>query len=478
MSVPRAIGAEMARWRRTPALFATVIALVVVVVAVLFRAALIAPLHVPLDPNEGWNAYHAAAAMAGNPYPPANSFLTNNYPPLSFYVVGLAGSWLGDNIVAGRCVSLAAFAAIGLFIALTVGRMSADWGAATFATLLFAAILLLTSDYVGMDDPQLLGHACQLAGLLFVIRAPRTTAATVLAAFFFVAGGFVKHNLFALPLATLAWLYVFDRQSSFRYVAGLLAFAAAGFFATNAVLHVNLLLQLNSARAFSFVQLKTNLLQWLPAAAMPLCAWLWLVFRFARHEEVVFAGLYAALSIATGVLLFGGVGVDVNAMFDADIALALSAGLAISRLLAEQRRMAAQVFCVLCVIPFAMIAWRTPDWRNTSFWFDPMRDETALAEDDVAFLERQAGPAMCENLTFCYWAGKSASVDVFNLDQQFETGARNPAPFLHLIRSRSFASVELDETTPFPLSESVEAVFLQNYRLHHHDDEGSFFVRR
>src|SRR6185295_16458982 len=66
-------------------------------------------LHVPFDPNEGWNAYFAQMAMrSGSPYPPDGGFLVNNYPPLSFYLVGAIGKLLGDNIVAGRIVSLLA----------------------------------------------------------------------------------------------------------------------------------------------------------------------------------------------------------------------------------------------------------------------------------------------------------------------------------------------------------------------------------
>src|SRR5215472_15267788 len=74
-------------------------------------------LHVPLDPNEGWNAYRAAAAMSGAPlYPPADALFFNNYPPLSFYLVGAFGRLVGDNIVAGRIVSLASFASAGVLI--------------------------------------------------------------------------------------------------------------------------------------------------------------------------------------------------------------------------------------------------------------------------------------------------------------------------------------------------------------------------
>jgi hypothetical protein len=469
---------ETAQWRQAPILVVVTATCAVAALAGFLRAVLVAPLHVPLDPNEGWNAYHAVAAMAGNPYPPAKSFLINNYPPLSFYLVGLLGSRLGDEIVAGRFVSLAAFSGACLFIVIALRRLATDWSAAVFAVVLFATTLLLISDYVGMNDPQLLGHAVQLAGLLLVVRAPRTTSATLAAALFYLVGGFVKHNLFALPLATFAWLFVYDRQSAVRFAAGLLVFSLAGVLAASAGLHISLLNQLNSARTFSFAQIVANTLQWLPTAAVPLCGLLFLLFRRAGDEAVALIGLYAGISVVSGVLLLGGAGVDVNAMFDAEIALALSTGLAISRLLAGRRGLAAEVFCVFCVVPFAVIAFATPDWRNASFWLRPMQDETVLAHQDIAFLRAHPGPAMCEDLTFCYWAGKKASVDVFNLNQQFETAARDPGPFLRLIRSRYFRSIALDETTPFPLPNVVETVFLQSYRLDHQDDEGYFFVPR
>ena len=39
--------------------------------------------------NEGWNAYHADTAMRGGSlYPPPDGLVANNYPPLSFYIVG------------------------------------------------------------------------------------------------------------------------------------------------------------------------------------------------------------------------------------------------------------------------------------------------------------------------------------------------------------------------------------------------------
>ena len=56
--------------------------------------------------NEGWNAYLAQAALSGGPlYFPDAAWFTNNYPPLSFYLVGGVGRLFGDAILAGRAVA-------------------------------------------------------------------------------------------------------------------------------------------------------------------------------------------------------------------------------------------------------------------------------------------------------------------------------------------------------------------------------------
>ena len=49
---------------------------------------------------------------------------------------------------------------------------------AAFASLLFMAWLIVGSDYVGMNDPQMLGHALEIAALLLVLRqSPNDIAA-------------------------------------------------------------------------------------------------------------------------------------------------------------------------------------------------------------------------------------------------------------------------------------------------------------
>ncbi len=91
-----------------------------VVLALALRNALAIGVPAPLDPNEGWNAAHALRLLAGGPlYPPRESLMVNNYPPLSFYLVAALTTVAGDAVVAGRIIASAAFACVcgGTFLA-------------------------------------------------------------------------------------------------------------------------------------------------------------------------------------------------------------------------------------------------------------------------------------------------------------------------------------------------------------------------
>src|SRR5436853_5039426 len=65
--------------------------------------------------NEGWNAYHADQAMRGvaQLYPPPDGLVANNYPPLSYYLIGWLGRLFGDPLYVGRALSLIATFGIG-----------------------------------------------------------------------------------------------------------------------------------------------------------------------------------------------------------------------------------------------------------------------------------------------------------------------------------------------------------------------------
>src|SRR5579862_2788401 len=70
---------------------------------------------IPNDYNEGWNAFWADAAIHGRAlYPAPDSDIANNYPPLSFFIVGAVGYLVGDSLFAGRLVSLVSFVIVAI----------------------------------------------------------------------------------------------------------------------------------------------------------------------------------------------------------------------------------------------------------------------------------------------------------------------------------------------------------------------------
>ncbi len=436
-------------------------------------------LRLPLDPNEGWNAYYAAAAMAGTPlYPGPQSFMINNYPPLSFYLVGALGGVLGDNIVAGRVVSLLSLGAVALGIFAIARRMDCKRAPAAFAALWFVGGMLAFTDYVGMDDPQLLAHAIAIAGVLLLLREPRDTLRIVAAALLFVLAAFVKHNVVALALAATAWLAAYDRRSALHLAIAGLAFLLAGLILFRLVYGSSLLVHLVSARSYSFADLRDGLEAWLPWSAVPLAGLVVLGVRRRSDRQVRFCALYAVIGIALGAGFLGGAGVDANVMFDADIALALGIALLLDRLAHEAFAAAAAAACAL---PLVIGAWANAaddDWYRAAYWLHPMRDEARLTRQDIAFLAAHRGPALCAMLSFCYWAHKPAMVDVFNVGEELKTGARGDAQLVGTIAAHHFAVIQLDPDAPEPLGGAVSRAIDRHYRLDHADDNGSFYVPR
>jgi hypothetical protein len=418
----------------------------------LAQAASLIFLHVPLDPNEGWNAYHTSAAAL---YP--QGLFVNNYPPLSFYAVGAFG---GDHIVVGRIVALLALLATAGGIVLAARRMGAGTTAAAFAALWFLGGMLVFTDYVAMDDPQLLGHAVAMAGLLLLLRGNVTGAALAM-----TAALFVKHNLVALPLAALPWLALADRRAALRFAATGIAAGMAGLLLFDLVYGRSLVAVLNSPRLYSAAMSSEGAAHWLAWGGTAMLVTAALCFA-RRDRETLFVALYALVAVVLGALFCGGAGVDMNAWFDAAIASALGAALALQRLPA--RAWHGPALAAVLLLPLIAGAALRDDWPGAG----------DAADGDIAFLRAHQGPAMCEMLSLCYWAGKPATVDVFNLGQAYAAGAARDDVLAARLQAREFAAIEFDSLDDFALTPRLRDVLLANYRIDHEDDSGVFLVRR
>ena len=117
--------------------------------------------------NEGWNAYHADAAMRGAAqlYPPTDGLIANNYPPLSYYLMGWLGRLFGDPLYVGRALSILSTLGIGAAAAAVVRQFGGSRAGALLAGFwLVATLARFFEFYVGMNEPQLFGLAVMSAG--------------------------------------------------------------------------------------------------------------------------------------------------------------------------------------------------------------------------------------------------------------------------------------------------------------------------
>ena len=109
---------------------------------------------------------------------------------------------------------------------------------------------------------------------------------------------------------------------------------------------------------------------------------------------------------------------------------------------------------------------------NNNFFFT--RAFAQSSAGDIAFLQSRPGPALCDQLSLCLWAGKGAQVDVFNVGEAIKAGARDPSPLVAMIASRHFAAIQLVDMDG--LGPDARRAIAKNYRADHSDDNGAFLV--
>ena len=419
------------------------------------------PAHVSANPNEGWNAYQAAAALgAGRLYPPPGGLTGDNYPPLSFYLVGWAGRVVGDPIVAGRLVALAAVLAVaaGIFrgVARFAGRApsAASLGALVF--LGFAATQY--RGYLAMDDPQWLAHALMTAGLVVILpdtpEARPGTGRTAIAALLMVAGGMVKHNLVAFPLATTLWLGMHHRRALAVWlataVAALGACAAICLAAYGPVMFVDLLQADRRYSALRMAKAALPLLAVVPLLALTAC----LLRRRRADTRLDLLLLAVAIAVPLGVLQRSGEGVNVNAHFEALIALCITGAVALPRPGGGAKAWAKRPL-VWLLAPFLVLV---PLTARAAY-----AEAAGHASAQAAWTQMQRriratpGPVACETLALCYWAGEGFELDVF-LYGQHVLRHGDASALEHALDMHRFAAVQLDAPHPARLGDVANPV--------------------
>jgi hypothetical protein len=426
--------------------------------------------------NEGWNAYHIAAAMndRGALYPPHASLMTNNYPPLSFFIVGLMAKLTGDALIAGRVVSFVSMLGIGFCLFLSATLLGCRRREAAMAPLLFWAAPWVIVRFTAMNDPQLLGNLLDAIGLTVMLAAPRDIRHVGLSALFLTLAEFVKPLFITLPLALLLWLFLYHRRSAGCLAGFGLLFAVTGYAITALTLHVELLGYLFGPRLFLWSKLTGQPGQWLLVEALPFAASLAL-FR-ARDGFAFFVAVYAALAFGLAVFFSGGDGVSASQMMDVSMAVALGGALYLHR--AGEARwifpalgFTALLQAVMLVLAFlGLFAARPslPDLMGSRY----------ATRYDIGVIARHKEPVMCETLALCYWGGHTPQVDAFGITEALRRGTRPASDLTRLLDARAFSMIQLQPVSYFAPPSPLWNAIVRNYYLEHQDRNGLFLIPR
>jgi hypothetical protein len=393
--------------------------------------------------------------------------------------------WTGDNILAGRMISWAAFFWTTFNVGRIAWKLQPNLGSAIFASGFFAATLATNfSDYIGMNDPHMLGLALMTTGLVAVVGAVDRRGRIPAAAFLMVVAGLVKESLLATPVATTLWfaLHRRDRLASWLlWSGGLLAVALAitvGYFGSS---FVDGLTMPRHVVPWTFVYNWGQLAKLqLPIA---LCVILLLVSPW--DDRLAWPMLYLGVSLVFGVFLTTTAGANFNHWFDAVIAIALASPVVIERLgsrLASRRvsvgLATAVVSLLLCgpvldglplVVHDTLVRlWRT-DW---------LHEQVSSTREDLAVLRTRPGRAICEDLALCYWAGEAYELDPMTWYEKVLGGVASENDLLGAIREGRFAVIQLDdwdEVRQEHFTDAFVAALRQRYRLFRKSANGFFF---
>jgi Dolichyl-phosphate-mannose-protein mannosyltransferase len=416
-------------------------------------------LNIEIENNEGWNAYFADAAMGKMQlYPSADQLITNNYPPLSFYIVGLVGRFVGDPVLAGRLLSLVAVVAIATAIALSVRWLGGNRVAARISAAFFVATMSrFFISYVGMNEPQLFSEAIMAFAFLGFLRARSNDRGYVGPVLVMALTGFVKHNIIAMPLTTFLWLSLNRRREAVKCFCVAAIAIVTGTAICYALFGRNFFLNILCPRHYS---LKRSLrafaeLEWVSVGLLACVYNAWA----RRHDaSVQLCSWLIAIALGSYFLQQSGAGVDINAQFDLVIAVTMGLGLAFTQvsIWPMARRLGSEDAQAILLLAVCVRLLASKQLQPVRLIFDSsFRNEIAMREramtDSIERVRRIPGDVTCgKDMLVNYRADKPFVVDAFNAEQRILAGALPKDAISARVAAGTLTIVEVDPRARWP----------------------------
>ena len=457
-------------------------AIAVLVLFGLYGLVLRSFMRVDINYNEGWNAYNATLALTHHLYPIKHGWTTVNYPFLSFFIIGQLSRIHGDPLFIGRILSLAGLLLTSIAGYCIVRELAGHRLPALFAALYFLwFIVAKQSDYVGMDDPQMLAQAVMLCALYLYLRYGKNNWSLAAVAFLFVVGGNIKHNLLAAPLAVFVDLILASRSRALRYAFWGVLFLAGSVFVNQWAGGPFFLAQILTPREYSLSKLSVGLWEFL-SIAVPLCICaVWSVWSLVQARYRIL-GLYFLISFAVGLAFYGGSGTVMNMFFDFFMAISLIMGIILDSL--WYAKLAGIRISGKLKWAAPLLLWQIPCVAYPPVHHHELRERQNQFDAEVAFLRSQPGPAICQSLSYCYFAGKPYVYDPFDSTSLVDARLLDPTPMVQRIEDHEFGAIQTNAPLPkigIPNGYFPAAIFdaiEKNYRVAMEDAHCVIYVPR
>jgi hypothetical protein len=419
------------------------------------------PFPLEIASTEGWNAYFADAAGGAAPlYPPPGMLIVNNYPPLSFYLLGYAEKVFGDALYIGRVLSLLATLGTGALIYRIVRQLDAGRLSGTIAGIWFIATMARSFNrYVGVDDPQIVAELAMVAALSWFLARDRAGKPADPAILLMALAGFYKHNVVVIPATMLIWLLLRDGSKALRPVALGIGAVLTGLLLCIVLYGDAFLANMLTPRSYSLARGIASLgrLQWILPALIVWAVWAAHAWRTSLAR---FLALYIGVGLSAYFVQWTGGDVLDNAQLDLVIAAAIGLGIGFERggeLLFVRRLGEERVRClVILVLIVRLLA--TERYEPMLLLTDPAyRAEfyvnAAIARSEALRVAAIPGLVGCNNKVICRMAGKPFVYDDFRTEMILATEAPKGTTTEDLLRQHGITPFDNDPRT---MSSSLE----------------------
>ena len=406
-----------------------------------------------ISPNEPWNAYQVDILSQGRTlYPPLESLITNNYPPLSYHLVRALSALSFDPVYVGRALSLFSVVVTAVALAVCVRLLGGSGVAAAVGGLWFAATLVRFFDgYVGVNDPHLPTLAIAVGAMAWLLHRHSRQQAPEPAIGMMAMAGFYKHSLIATPVAALLWLAMQNRRVALRAALFGALVAAAGLALCTAIYGSAFIEQLLFyPRAHSIRWAFGNLgqLQWIAPALAIWAIWAW----YDRESNAArFTAVYIGASFASYFFQKLGMSIGVNAQFELTAATAIGLGLAFSRValtplgrrwgedvsrLAIVGILIARLLLSNHIEPYLVIG--SADYRQQ------FANHAAVMAKEVERVRAMPTRLNCSIISVCRWAGHDFVYDPYADDQRIVAGSTSSDQVSERLGREGIRSIDVD----------------------------------